>query len=227
MKKFSIALLAVLSLSTIASAAVLGCGAAGNLATNTFLCNGVTFDNLSAIEGSTGGGYTIAPGTNISASVDGVVNVVGGVATITFSLDASAIANQWNLAGAQQSAFDLFYTATSRVGPFSSVSNQQNSSRTGQGSNQITKDICTATCPPFGGNYLTSIVTTDATPFGSVGIPAQNILFIHENVQQAASSGTATLTSFSNTLGTPEPMSMGLMGFGLLAVGFFGRRFKK
>jgi hypothetical protein len=223
MKKFLIASVAILSLSAIASAATLGCGVAGAIGSNDFACNGVTFNNFTATEGSTGGGYAIAPGTNIAGNINAVVNVVGGTASITFSLNGNAPANEWNLSASQQSAFDLFFVASSSIGQFVVVGNSQVSSNQPQGSDQITKDVCTA-LPCTGANYVTSIVTTDLTPNASVGITPLSAIQFHENIQQAASNGTATLTSFTNTMSTPEPMTMGLMGFGLLAVGFFGRR---
>jgi len=132
--------------------------------------------------------------------------------TVSFSVNLTGTSN----------AFNFQYDVSNGLSSPLYVSLGLNGSTNGLGSASGTKDINLGLSSVFN-NGGSGVFTGMGAP---IFVPGASFT-VKDGVSIQSQSGTASITSFSNTFAVPEPMTLSLMGIGLLAVGVLGRRFKK
>lgn len=207
----------------------------------------ISFSNFSFVGGLGGGAgvpgggaaYEIpASALNIDVTLSG-----NGGATITFSPGNGPA---WSYTGTQLYDLNVFFDVTSSNAPITNAVAFVTDTFTGsggagqQGSTSLTKSICNPGTP--GGaagcrqnpasistanvNDLAGTPNTTATYTGSTAPPfSKTAISVQDKINFSANNNTLNVLSFGDTFNSvPEPMTLSLMGLGLLAVGAFGRR---
>jgi len=176
----------------------------------------VVFDNFTLVN-PTNGGITYLPS---ASNVNATISSSGSADTVTFSAVNPA---DWNLTGSnQQFAFTVNYVVTAPSVLFQLWAPSVAGSQTGTGGFSLVKTI--------NGNSVGSVGADENNKnpaFKSfVGAPVSTFT-VADNIQaHTGTSGTANLTSVTNSFATttPEPMTAVLLGSGLLAFGYMLRR---
>lgn len=107
----------------------------------------------------------------------------------------------------------------------------------GTAGSSIAETVCKGTAVPVGGScasgtYLTSFSNNIAGGTVSASFAAQNSIWIIKDITAALTPGlnSITVSGFANSTyssGVPEPMTLSMMGVGLLGLGLISRRRKK
>ena len=104
---------------------------------------------------------------------------------------------------------------------------------TGGGSVTITDSwVCGSNCQGSSNSgslfyqNVGNVVTTSGT--GTFTSPTSSVILTKDiNVQGGGDGGNSHVSGLTNGVVVPEPMTMSLLGVGLLGLGFFGRRLRK
>ncbi len=226
-----------------------GCTFAGLTFSNFFFSNyqDNAFANSSTYTVPTSPSYineqSMASGLNMQ---NYIVNFTqNGIASVTVTITPN-MANGWMLsvpwAGstAANFAFELKYNISPSATAVQSISGQTNVNVAGtpnvldssvlqkgvllNGQAPINNSVIGTGSVPVGNNTFTGLVPNSTVPVGNFGQVVDNY------VSQLASTSTATMNtvSIANTFTlAPEPMSLTLMGAGLIGLALFRRRTAK
>ena len=210
MKRLIFALVFLLGMTLIASAAPVSCldaSVTGKSVLDPVLANGCSlggliFDNFSVT------GVPQPPGSSIYLT--GGSSVIGNSVNLAFQITTPL----------PPSDTVFVYHVT---GGLSGVDNSHN----GQGSTRIQEIVCAvqpnaSVCPQ--GSVVASLVNPPTT---QVTFPSQSEAWIIKDIQLPNSQTNDFISSFVNSHETPEPTTSALVGAGLLAVAGITRKFRR
>lgn len=153
------------------------------------------------------GGFAARDNT-ISFSVGSVSNNSGSFPTFTLTNTGDSL---WNLSRGGW-GFTLQYTVATPGPTIAFGASEGGASATATGGSSITGTI---------GGVTSTATTSDPNP--PIILLRGGTLNVTDVVLNNAGSGTSNLTSVSNTIVTPEPMTSIVFGSGLLALGLMAR----
>lgn len=237
MKKLILAAALLAASSTLSFGAA--CGAAGaqylsQLIGGSCTVGTLTFSNFSNFSQTGTLGFNPL-GTNQTSRITVTNNGTTGIQFAYVTSDLGSTGFDLTASANQSIAIAFEFDITSAAGPISSYFGQGTFADNKPGSFQFNKDsstplgafIGTATIADGGANYASpTFLQSSAVTVNLSTFHVRDTV----NLQGGGGAGTgfATNRNFSNvTQLLPEPMSMGLMGLGLLALGVIGRRVKK
>jgi hypothetical protein len=223
MKKLLVCLMATLGFSGVTSAATVGCfgpGASYNVVGLTLSCGGLTFSN-----------FQVFP-------AGGNQNPVIEATSAAFVNDTVSVGFNPNMSTADPATgthipqdIHFFFQVTGGV--------QQVELAVGGVNATIIERACSSPIPTSGpqaslcpqNTQLASMVAFSAPPGPNVVTSAvfqpTPTLYVFKDIAVAPGTTGGALTSFNQSFVVPEPLSLFLMGSGLLAVGLLRRRRKK
>lgn len=177
--------------------------------------------------------FTYTPGGNTPPSGAGQIGVAFTPAGAITQIDFNPA---FSVTSGQNSDVKIGYTVSGGIAQI--ILGFSAESHTNGEVNSVTENYwvnCNSSTPGIscGPSSGTLIISTSNTTFASVNLPANKSVTVTKDILADAtgvsgiSGEVGHISGVVNGLVTPEPMTLGLMGFGLLAVGVFGRRVKK